>query len=238
MRTRELKGSLFLASSASVNKVDLESRKSNCHAERWRDRACYNVIGKIFSIEITLNKFLTSLEVTCEMNLKLLSIPKFHIFTQKINFMFSSKCFLQIVLLVSLLFSSCKDFQEINVSKIDGFKVKSLTQEGISGEVKVKIKNPNPIGFNVYRSSCDVYFGDLYLGKAKLKKRIRVGANSDSEHTFKLEGKFKDMSLLQLTSLLSGKSKSLVLKGNLKVGKFFYRKNFPIDRKEKIDLGK
>jgi LEA14-like dessication related protein len=152
--------------------------------------------------------------------------------------MFANKYLLSIALLISLLFSSCKDFQEINVSKIDGFKVKSLTQEGITGEVKVKIKNPNPIGFNVYRSSCDVYFGDLYLGKAKLKKRIRVGANSDTEHTFNLEGKFKDMSLLQLTSLLSGKSQSLVLKGNLKVGKFFYRKNFPIDRKEKIGLGK
>jgi len=152
--------------------------------------------------------------------------------------MLFNKYILTIAFFISILFSSCKDFQEINVSKIDGFKVKSLTQEGISGEVKVKIKNPNPIGFNVYRSSCDVYFGDLYLGKAKLKKRIRVGANSDSEHTFALEGKFKDMSLLQLTGLLSGKSQSLVLKGNIKVGKFFYRKNFPIDRKEKIGLGK
>jgi len=152
--------------------------------------------------------------------------------------MLFNKYILTIALLIGIIFSSCKDFQEINVSKIDGFKVKSLTQEGISGEVKVKIKNPNPIGFNVYRSSCDVYFGDLYLGKAKLKKRIRVGANSDSEHTFALEGKFKDMSLLQLTGLLSGKSQSLVLKGNIKVGKFFYRKNFPIDRKEKIGLGK
>lgn len=152
--------------------------------------------------------------------------------------MFSSKYTFSIALLMCLVFTSCKDFQEINVSKIDGFKVKSLTQEGISGEVKVKIKNPNSIGFNVYRSSCDVYFGDLYLGKAKLKKRIRVGANSDSEHTFALEGKFKDMSLLQLTSLLSGKSQALVLKGNIKAGKFFYKKKFPIDRKEKIGLGK
>ena len=152
--------------------------------------------------------------------------------------MFSSKYILSFALLISLVFISCKDFQEINVSKIDGFKVKSLTQEGITGEVKVKIKNPNSIGFNVYRSKCDVYFGDLYLGKAKLKKRIRIGANSDSEHTFELEGKFKDMSLLQLTSLMSGKSQNLLLKGNLKVGKFFYKKKFPIDRKEKINLGK
>lgn len=152
--------------------------------------------------------------------------------------MIFSKYILSVALFISLIFSSCKDFQEINVSKIDGFKVKNLTQEGISGEVKVKIKNPNPIGFNVYRSSCDVYFGDLYLGKAKLKRKIRVGANSDSEHTLALEGKFKDMSLLQLTSLLSGTSRSLVLKGNLKVGKFFYKKKFPIDRSEKIGLGK
>lgn len=146
------------------------------------------------------------------------------------------KCVL--VLLPILFIVSCKNFEEINLSKVDDLKIKTLTKDGITAEVKVKIKNPNPIGFNVYRSACDVYCGDSYLGKAKLRKKVHVGANSNSEHTFVLSGKFKNMSMDQITALMSGRSQTLVFKGYLKAGKFFYKKKFPIDRKEKLNFSK
>ena len=142
------------------------------------------------------------------------------------------------VLFLILLLSSCKDFKEISVSKIENFQVKKLTQEGIEAEVKVTINNPNTIGFSVFRSKCDVYYGGVYLGKAKLSKRVRIGANSNSEHTFKLKGKFKDMSFDLMGTLLSGRAQNLELKGFLKAGKFFYRKKFPLNRKEKIGMFK
>lgn len=141
-------------------------------------------------------------------------------------------------LLALFLFSCVKDFQEISISTIDNFQVKQLTQEGIEAEVKVKIKNPNSVGFNVYRSSCDVYYGETYLGKAKLNKKVRIAPNSDVEHTFKLSGKFKDISFASLTGLLAGKSQNLELKGYIKAGKFFYKKKFPVDRKQKIGLSR
>ncbi|HEY1040084.1 MAG TPA: LEA type 2 family protein [Bacteroidia bacterium] len=142
------------------------------------------------------------------------------------------------VILFVCLFASCSDFKEITVSNIDNFQVKKLTQAGIEGEVKVTINNPNPVGFSVFRSKCDVYFGGIYLGKAKLNKRVKIGANSNTEHVFKLSGKFKDMSFDKLGGLLSGRSQNLELKGYLKAGKFFYRKKFPLDRKEKINMFK
>jgi LEA14-like dessication related protein len=145
---------------------------------------------------------------------------------------------LSFLLLAIVLFSSCKDFKEITVSKIDKFQVKELNQEGITAEVKVSINNPNPIGFNVYRSKCDVYYGGIYLGKAKLSKKVRIAPNSNSEHTFQLSGKFKDMSFADVGTLLAGGSKNLELKGYLKAGKFFYKKKFPLDRKEKISFFK
>ncbi|MDP2386154.1 MAG: LEA type 2 family protein [Bacteroidota bacterium] len=142
------------------------------------------------------------------------------------------------VLLLIFLLSSCKDFKEINVSKIENFQVKKLTQEGIEAEVKVTINNPNTIGFSVFRSKCDVYYGGVYLGKAKLSKRVKIGANSNSEHTFKLKGKFKDMSFDLMGTLLSGRAQNLELKGYLTAGKLFYRKKFPLDRKEKLGMFK
>lgn len=141
-------------------------------------------------------------------------------------------------LLFVLLFTSCKNFQEIGISSVDNFQVKELNQDGIKAHVNVKIKNPNSIGFNIYRSKCDVYYGDIYLGKARLSKKTRIDANSNKEYTFELEGKFKDMSILQLGSLLSGKSQNLKLNGYLKAGKFFYKKKFPIDKTQKLSFSK
>jgi LEA14-like dessication related protein len=90
----------------------------------------------------------------------------------------------------------------------------------------------------VYRSSCDVYYGDTYLGKARIKKRIRIPGNSNKQHIFNLKGKFKNVSLADATKLLSGKSQSIELKGYIKAGKFFYKKKFPINQKQKISLGR
>jgi LEA14-like dessication related protein len=142
------------------------------------------------------------------------------------------------LLFIVLAFSSCiKDFKEISVSRIDGFKIKEMTREGMKAEVTVTIDNPNSTGFNVYRSSCDVYYSGSYLGKAKLTKKVKIAPNSNVEHTFELSGTFKDMSL-DLAGLLNGKGQSMELKGYLKAGKFYYKKKFPIDKKQKINLFK
>lgn len=144
---------------------------------------------------------------------------------------------LPLLLSISVLaLTSCKDFKEISVSKIDHFQVKKLTQEGIEAEVKVTINNPNPIGFSVFRSKCKVYYAGIYLGKAKLSKRVKVGPNSKSEHVFKLKGKFSNMSFANVATLLSGGMQNIELKGYLRAGNFFYRKKFPLDRKEKISF--
>ncbi|MCD6068337.1 MAG: hypothetical protein K0S33_3163 [Bacteroidetes bacterium] len=140
--------------------------------------------------------------------------------------------------LLTLLSSCVKDFKDITISNIDKFKVKQLTREGIEAEVKVTINNPNAIGFTVFRSKCDVYYGGAYLGKAKLSKKVKVAPNSNVEHTFLLSGKFKEMSFGDLGTLLSGRGQNLELKGYLKAGKFYYKKRFPVDRKEKLNFSK
>src|ERR1700741_3428278 len=126
------------------------------------------------------------------------------------------KKILPLLFFASVLLTSCKEFKEITVSRIDNFQVKKLTQEGIEAEVKVNINNPNPTAFTVFRSKCDVYYAGIYLGKARLKKRVRIGANTNTEHVFKLSGKFKDMSFDMIGSLLNGRSQNMELKGYLK----------------------
>jgi LEA14-like dessication related protein len=140
-----------------------------------------------------------------------------------------------ILFFVIVSLCSCTEYKEIRVSSIKDFKVTKLGVEGIEAEVAVEIDNPNSLGFNVYRSKARLSYGGIDLGEAKIKRRVHIGPKSSEEHRFKLKGTLKNVSLTDLSSLLSGKKK-VELKGDLKVGRFLYRRRFPIDLKQVMSL--
>ena len=143
-----------------------------------------------------------------------------------------------IFLLVSglLMFSCISEFKEVSISSINDFKVTKLTANGIEGEIKVTINNPNTVSFKVFRSKADIMYGDVKLGKAKLVKKVKIPANSSAEHTFILKGNFKDASMSDIPGLLMGKNKQMEIKGYIKAGKWYYKKRFPIDQKQKLKV--
>ena len=138
-------------------------------------------------------------------------------------------------LLFILILTSCASFQEIKITNITNFNITKLSAEGIEGEIKAVINNPNSTGFKVFRSKATVMLGDAVLGTAHLKKKVRIPANSNSEHTFILKGNLKDMGGLgMVTGLLTGKGKQIEVKGYIRAGKFIIRHKFPIDQKQKM----
>lgn len=143
--------------------------------------------------------------------------------------------FLSFVLL--FLLCGCKlSLEPPTVSRTDNFRVTKMAPDAIEAELTVGIKNPNSIGFNVYKSWFDVSYGGQYLGKAYLKKKVRIGANSDKSHTFYLKSDLKGVSLAEITKLVNGKSGQLEIIGNLKVGKWFYKKKFEVKHKQRVSL--
>jgi LEA14-like dessication related protein len=134
------------------------------------------------------------------------------------------------------LFSCISEFKEISISKINGFKVTKLTASGIEGEINVTINNPNSTNFKVYRSEAVIMYGEMKLGTAKIVKKVKVPANSSIEHTFILKGDLKDLSFSSLPGLLMGKNKKMEIQGHIKAGKWYYKKKFPIDQKQKIPV--
>ncbi len=132
--------------------------------------------------------------------------------------------------------SSCKNFEEVKISSVDNFKVKDISVKGIEAEVTVTISNPNPLGFKVYRSSADLKYGNMDLGTARLVKKVRIPARSNKQHTFILKSDFKNTTLSDIMALTDGKKKKLELNGYLKAGRFFYRKKFPVNQKQLLNL--
>ncbi len=142
-----------------------------------------------------------------------------------------------IFLLSSLFLMSCKSFKEATVSGVDSFYLNKVNAEGIEAEVRLKIKNENSVGFSIYPSEFDIVFSGIRLGKAKLNKRVHIGANSERVYTFKLKTKLEEFNLLDAARLLNldniGK---IEVKGDLKAGKFYLKKKFSVNYSDRINI--
>lgn len=143
--------------------------------------------------------------------------------------------------LSTLLLFGCKNVQNVTVSKVEGFKIKDISTKGIEAEVGLRIKNPNTFGFKIFKSGLDVGFNGITLGEAKLNKKIKVKAASDEVYYFSLKGDFSKVSLLdipKLIDLVKEKSVRAEVKGNIRAGNLFYKKLFPVNITERVNLDK
>jgi LEA14-like dessication related protein len=138
---------------------------------------------------------------------------------------------------VFLLTSCATTFQEPKFTGVKDLKMDKLDASGMEATVTIGVKNPNTVGFSVYRSKFDLYYDGVYLGKTKSRKRVHINANTEKNYTFRFKGSFKNVATSDLMKLVGGGGRGQVqIKGNLKVGKFFVRKKFPIDVKHRASL--
>jgi LEA14-like dessication related protein len=143
-------------------------------------------------------------------------------------------------ILLSILFlASCRDLKDITLTNVDSFSIQKMSLQEIEGELQLTIKNPNTVGFSIYKSEFDIIYGDVKLGKAKLHKRVHIGANSEKSYVFKLKSNPESMNLTDIMKLIGNASSGTIrIKGELKAGKLFIRKRFPVDYVDRINLQK
>ncbi len=131
------------------------------------------------------------------------------------------------------LFSCVGELKEISINKITNFKINKADLKNIDAEISVSINNPNNKSFKIYRSKAQIFVGGANLGTARIVKKVKIPANSSIDNTFALHGDLKNLNFSALANLAMGKP-ILEIKGYLKVGKWFYKKKFPIDQQQKI----
>ena len=142
-----------------------------------------------------------------------------------------------IILLGCLSLFSCKSYEEIKVTQVDGFYMNKVTTENLEAEIKLKINNPNPVGFSIYPSEFDIIFSGIRLGKAKLKKRVHIDAKSERVYSFQLNSKLTDLNPMDALRLLNLDNLGKIeVKGDLKAGKIFIKKKYPINYTDKVTI--
>lgn len=143
----------------------------------------------------------------------------------------------KLLFLCLISFLSCTSFREPQCTGVKDFKVNKVDMQGISADITLGIHNPNPVGFSVYRSKFDVFYDGVLLGKAKSKRRVHIKPNADKDYAFTINGSFKDMNMMDVMKLVGkGGRGDLKVIGDIKAGKFFIRKRFPIEEKQRVGL--
>jgi LEA14-like dessication related protein len=139
-----------------------------------------------------------------------------------------------LILCCALSLCSCiGELKEISINQITNFKINKIDLKSIDAEISVSITNPNSKSFKIYRSRAEVFVVGSNLGTAKIVKKVKIPANSVIDNIFVLHGDFKDLNLGTLANITMGKP-AVEIKGYLKAGKWFYKKKFPINEKQKI----
>ncbi len=142
-----------------------------------------------------------------------------------------------LILFCVVCFTNCKDFKEAQVTGVKGFKINKIGPQGMDADIMLGIKNPNHMGFSIYRSEFDVIYSGINLGKAKLSKRVHIDGDTEKTYSFNLKSNFKDANPMDVMKLISGGGKGMVeVIGDLKAGKFYLKKRFPVKVKERVDM--
>lgn len=146
------------------------------------------------------------------------------------------KVILFLVVFCSALLMGCGHFKQLECTGVTGFKINKINTESIDAELQVKIKNPNRQGFSIYPSEFNVIFSGIDLGIARLNKSVRINANTEEVYNFNLKKEFKEISLFSVMKLIGSKGGNGIveIKGDLKAGKLFVKKKFPINLKERV----
>jgi LEA14-like dessication related protein len=151
------------------------------------------------------------------------------------------KYFFLFLILCGCMLTSCGDFEEVQFSGIENVQVIKLSQQGAEAEITAKIKNPNSTSFTIYKSDLDVSLNGLNAGVAHLTDNVKIKSNSEESYTFRVKSDFSNLSLTdlpQLISIATSKNVKVSLKGNLLVGKFFYKRSVPVEVNENVPLSK
>lgn len=144
-----------------------------------------------------------------------------------------------VIIIASLFLFSCKEFKEIKVTSVEGFYMNKLTTEKIEAEIQLKIDNPNSVGFSIYPSEFEIIFSGIRLGKARLNKRVHLNANTEKVYAFKLNSNLSDLNPLDVLRLLNVENLGKIeVRGDLKTGKFYFKKKYPINYTDRVKLFK
>jgi LEA14-like dessication related protein len=143
--------------------------------------------------------------------------------------------------MLTIVFLGCANIQPCTIEGLESPKVNQLSRNGIDAELFVRIKNPNHVSVVIYPSKLDGSINGISIGNIHLAKKVRIKTQSNEVQSFHIKSDFSKLGLEDITkilSIISSKSATISIKGEIKVGKWYYRKKIPVEMTKTISLSK
>lgn len=144
-------------------------------------------------------------------------------------------------LIISILLSSCVDYEEVTLSEIKSIKLLELGSSGLTIESELKLNNPNSYSIKVTESKFDVYIKNNKIGVASIASPLELSKSSDDYHLVKLITTFEENQantlpgILAMSALGGGKI-DVKLDGFIEGKAMFIKKRIEIVHEEKVPL--
>lgn len=161
------------------------------------------------------------------------------IFRNKINIGISFRIAL-LLFSVSLIFSSCFTYNDIEFKSVNSTEVRKLKLEKTVLVMNVKLNNPNRYKIKVIKADLDLFVGGTAAGKALLTEKVILKKKSEDDYDVIVEINPKDLTKALLSNALGiafQKKVQVKVKGKVKGRVFIFGKNIDVEFKENIDVG-
>lgn len=131
---------------------------------------------------------------------------------------------------IIVLMSSCS-IQPVTITSVKDVKMNKVDVKGIDMNLGLQVKNPNGIGFKVYKSSLNVKMNGMDMGTVGVDKKFKVRAHSEDVHPVHVSADFANLmsNLGGILSLGVKNNTNMEVTGSIKVGFLFWRKTFPVN---------
>lgn len=144
-----------------------------------------------------------------------------------------------LALLLSLSFSSCLTYRQVEVMGVKDVSVKQFSTKGFSVDVALRISNPNSFKIKLVKSDLDIYIRGKKAGKARIDNKIVLKRHSRDVHQIRISGDYSKVASALgsgLLNLFSGRPVPLQIKGKITAKALMIRKTFPVDVKHSVKL--
>ncbi len=145
------------------------------------------------------------------------------------------------ILLIAVLISlgsSCTMFEDIVVGEVEDVKVTRLADRSVEFDVLIPIENTAPLRFRITNVDLDVYLHDEFVGNISSVNSVAIPAKSNELYTFPLRAEFTSIlkSAFSIMGFFLDGQMEVVVKGEITVGTFPFRRRIPVNEKTIVDL--
>lgn len=103
---------------------------------------------------------------------------------------------------ILLTFSSCVDYEEVEIKDIKSLKLLELNDKELRVESEVKISNPNRFDIKVVNSEFNVKIENRDIGKSSILSNINLPSKSNDYHTIVFRSSMKELQNNALMTLM------------------------------------